>query len=339
MEKKIKVGILGLRMGAQWAAGAKNLPGAELSVIYDKDEKLKAEKAGVYNVTPAKSEDDFFESDLDIAVIATPDHLHVEQSIRALDRRMHVACEKPLALTVKECKKIIAKVEALDRFFMIGQVCRHAPAFRLAKSIVESGEIGEISFIESEYAHDYSRSPGRDNWRKAPEIKREGLIGGGCHALDLIRWIAGNPVEVFCYSNKKFLTDWPTNDTAVAIFKFPDKVIGKVFVSTGIKSKYTMRTVIYGTKGTVICDNTSPELQLYKTKYSEASKSQDFCKIPVKVDNHNVTSELEEFIEYIKRDEQCPTDVYEGTRTVAFGEAALISSQTGAPVKIGDIYQ
>ena len=45
--------------------------------------------------------------------------------------------------------------------------------------------------------------------------------------------------------------------------KFPNNIMGKVFVSTGCKRDYTMRTVIYGTKGTLICDNTSPTMTLF----------------------------------------------------------------------------
>ena len=58
-------------------------------------------------------------------------------------------------------------------------------------------------------------------------------LGGGCHAVDLLRWIAGEMTEVSAYSNHKCLTDWPSNDCTIAIFKFPNDVVGKVFVSTG----------------------------------------------------------------------------------------------------------
>lgn len=338
MEKKLKVGVIGLRMGGAWAKAAKDLPEAELRLVYDKDVEHMARQAKAFDAPAAGSEKEFFAADLDIAVIATPDHLHVEQSLKAMDNGMNAICEKPLAPTVADCRKIIAKVEATGKAFMTGQVCRYTPAFQTAKQLVTDGEIGELAFIESEYAHDYSKSPGIDNWRRDPAIKRQGFIGGGCHALDLIRWIAGDPEEVFCYTNRKFLPDWPADDTGVAIYKFASGLIGKVFVSIGIKSKYTMRTVIYGTQGTIICDNTSPTLKLYKATYRDVSKSQEFWEIPVKVDNHNVTSELKEFIERLNRGEKVPTDVYEGARTVAFGEAALTSARTGQPVKLKELF-
>ncbi len=337
--KKYRVGIIGLRMGNRWAKGAFDLPDTELSLVFDKNPELTQQKAEEYHTSAATSEEEFFQADLDIAIVATPDHLHISQSIAALKKGWHVICEKPLAQNVEQCKILIAAVEASKKFFMVGQVCRYAPGFHTAKQLVESGEIGDIFYIESEYAHDYIKIPGIDNWRKDPKIRREHIVGGGCHALDLVRWIAGNPREVFCYTNHKILTDWPTADTGVIVMKWDNDTIGRVFISSAIKSKYTMRTVIHGSKGSIICDNTSNTIQLYSSRLAADSKSHDFIEIPVKLDSHNVTSELDEFIQYLKRGEQSPTNVYEGTRTVALAEAALQSAATGLPVKPEDVFK
>ena len=82
------------------------------------------------------------------------------------------------------------------------------------------------------------------------------MVGGACHAIDLLRWIAGNPTETTAYSTKKVIMDLPTDDTVEAIFKFPGNVIGRVLASSGTKRPYTMRTEIFGTKGTILVDNT-----------------------------------------------------------------------------------
>jgi predicted dehydrogenase len=252
----------------------------------------------------------------------------------ALEAGKHVICEKPLAPTVADCRIIIDAVNRSGKFFMTGQVCRYAPGFRAAKKLYESGRIGDLVYIESEYAHDYDKARGFKNWRMDPEIKREGFLGGGCHALDLVRWIAGNPIEVFSYMNHKILTDWPTCDTGVAVAKFPNDVIGRIFVSTGIKRPYTMRTVLYGTRGTIICDNTSPSIQIAEKDLEDATGKLDFNTIPVNIASHNVASELKDFVEALKENRQCPTDVWQGTRTVAFAEAALRSAKSGKPEKV-----
>ena len=336
--KKYKVGVIGLKMGHAWAKAAVDLQNTVLAIAYDKffrgNESIEHEYYRAGKIRLAANEEEIYKSDIDIIVVATPDHLHAEQCVKALASGKHVICEKPLASTVEECRAIIAAVKKHERFFMIGQVCRYAPGFKAAKHLLESGRIGEITYIESEYAHDYSVCPCFNNWRKDPQIKRQGFLGGGCHALDMIRWLAGDPSEVFCYMNHKHLPDWPTNDTGVAVAKFPNDVIGRIFVSIGVKRPYTMRTVINGTKGTIICDNTSDFIQICEESIYAVADKLEFSRIPVKVSSHNVQDELSDFVKYLDRGQQCPTDIYQGTNTVAFAMAAIESAKTGLPVKV-----
>jgi len=70
---------------------------------------------------------------------------------------------------------------------MIGQVCRFSHGFALTKEIIDSWEIGELFFVESEYAHNYRNALGVSNWRKEPKRSREPFIGGGYHAVGLLR--------------------------------------------------------------------------------------------------------------------------------------------------------
>ncbi len=335
---KYKVAVAGLRMGDAWARSAVENPDTELVACYDKyfDENPRIDQK-YYRGLDTKivnSMEELCATDADIVIVATPDHVHVEQCVMALEAGKHVICEKPLAPTVADCRIIIDAVNRSGKFFMTGQVCRYAPGFRAAKKLYESGRIGDLVYIESEYAHDYDKARGFKNWRMDPEIKREGFLGGGCHALDLVRWIAGNPIEVFSYMNHKILTDWPTCDTGVAVAKFPNDVIGRIFVSTGIKRPYTMRTVLYGTRGTIICDNTSPSIQIAEKDLEDATGKLDFNTIPVNIASHNVASELKDFVEALKENRQCPTDVWQGTRTVAFAEAALRSAKSGKLEKV-----
>jgi predicted dehydrogenase len=340
--KKYRVGVIGLHMGLPWAKAAASHPLSKLTLVYDKFydqnetlDKTFFESSGCKIV---REEDEIYQAGLDVVIVASPDHFHVEQSIKALGAGSHVICEKPLAPTVAECRKIISAAQETGKMFMTGQVCRYAPGFVLAKKLVEAGRVGDIAFIESEYAHDYAKAPGFNNWRKDPAIRREGFLGGGCHAMDLLRWFAGNPIEVTAYMNRKLLAsdNWPTDDTGIAICKFPDNVIGKVFVSIGSKRPYTMRTAIYGTAGTIICDNTGSAIQIFEEALIQQTGNQ-FSSIPVSVNNHNVAAELNEFLYCLRENRPVPTDVYEGTRTVAFGEAALESARTGRPIPVQDI--
>ena len=112
--------------------------------------------------------------------------------------------------------------------------------------------------------------------------------------------------------------------------KFDENVAGKVFVSTGCKRDYTMRTVIYGTKGTIICDNTSPEMTLYVT--DEEGVTQAPQTIEVVVNNHNAAKEFEVFADAILNDKKVLTDAREGAKTVEVCLSIVESAKIGKPV-------
>jgi UDP-N-acetylglucosamine 3-dehydrogenase len=334
-QQKIGVGVIGLRMGRSHIAGYLNNVHTRLVGICDTNDELLNKTKDEFGVRIAVKDYRRLldEKEIQIISIATPDFVHSEQSVKALEAGKDVFCEKPMTSSVKEAKEIVKAVKKTGRRFMVGQVCRYAPGFVLAKEMVDRGEIGELFFVESEYAHDYSKVPGFDNWRKDP--RREPFLGGGCHAVDLLRWIAGDAEETFAYSNHKCLTDWPVDDFTVALYKFPEKVIGKVMVSIGCIRPYTMRSVFYGKKGTIICDNTSPQIRICKKEYFKTKPS--FASVPVEIESHNVTAEISEFVNSIIKKTPVVTNEIEGAKTVASCLAAVRSAKTGKAVKIEKI--
>lgn len=332
MAKEIGAAVIGVRMGERHIEGYKKNPHTRMAAICDTDPKILEEMKKKHGVSLAVS--DYRElldnKDIQVVSIVTPDFVHAEQAIAFMEAGKDILCDKPMTPSIAEAKDVIAAVKRTGRKFMVGQVCRYAPAFVLAKKLVEKGEIGELFFVESEYAHDYSKVPGVGEWRKDP--RREPFLGGGCHAVDLVRWIAGEAEEVFAYTNHKCLTDWPVNDCTVAVYKFEGNIVGKVFVSIGCIRPYTMRSVFYGVDGTIVCDNTSPSLQMCRKGYFGALPK--FATFPVEVENHNVADEIKEFIDCLVNGKPMLTDEVEGAKTVVAALSAAWSAKEGAPVKI-----
>jgi len=333
---KLGAGVIGLRMGRSHLEAYRAHPDVEVRAVCDLDEGRLREVAKTYGVPFATT--DYRKllerDDVDVVSVATPDHFHYEMASEALRKGKHVLCEKPMVTTVKEAEALVEEARRSGRKFMVGQVCRYAPGFRMAKHLIERGEIGKLFFVESEYAHDYSRVPGVGGWRKDPARPREPFLGGGCHPVDLLRWIAGDPYEVFAYANHKVLVDWPVDDCTIAIFKFPEDVLGKVLVSIGCKRPYTMRSVFWGDKGTIIADNTSPYIQIYREDFKVGQGGPEFARIPVDTASHNVRKEVEELVGAILEDRPVETDVVEGAKTVVACLAAVDSTRKGRPVRI-----
>ncbi len=331
---KLVIGIIGLSFGTFHLRGALSRD-VEIGAICDTwAERLKS-KGEEFNIPEEKRFLDYKDvlnnPEIDAVVLALPDQLHRPLTEEFLAAGKHVLCEKPVALTKEDVKAMVKASHAGKARCMVGQICRFTPAFVKAKEIVESGQIGEVYYIESEYAHDYMTIvSNRQAWRSDP--LRHGVVGGGCHAVDLIRWIAGDPCEVFAYGSHKLLPTVPYDDATVAVMKFPSGAIGKVFVSTGCKRNYTMRTVIYGTKGTIICDNKSETMELFTVNEKEIT-IEPAQVIPVEVNNHNTGEEICVFLDALKKGEDFMMSVEEGGRSAATCFAIVESAKTGVPVK------
>ena len=334
--KKVRFAVVGVGgLGNAHLKGILNNSDiAEIACVCDNREeiaKMRSEEYGVpYFV-------DFYEmikkGGFDCVILVTPDQIHREHAVAAMEAGYHVLCEKPLAQTMDDCQAMVDTARRTGMKFMTGQVCRKSPRFIKAKEIVDSGTIGELFYVESEYAHDYQFL--KPEWRKDPVNLRYSVIGGGCHALDLLRWIAGDPIKVSALANRKVLTDWPVDDCTVAIMQFPNNVIGKVFCGIGVKRDYTMRTCLYGTKGTVIVygeggNNPTTKLQLQRHAVTDNGKHiYPAEEIVVETKSHNVTWEIKEMAEAIMYDREVECDAVEGSNTVAVGMACVISAAKG----------
>lgn len=331
--EKLGAGVIGLRMGASHVVAYARHPNVEVRAVCDLDPEIASKVAQAHGIQVWTTDDReiIHRDDLHLISVCSPDPVHREHTVAALNAGKHVLCEKPMALSLDDCRAMIEAADRSNRRLMVGQVCRYAPGFRTAKQIVHSGRIGELFFVESEYAHNYASVPGIGGWRKDPGIGREPVVGGGIHAVDLLRWVAGECIEVSAYSNHKALTDWPKHDCTIATMKFENSVIGKVLVSIGCVRPYTMRSVFYGTQGTVICDNTTPHMLLYTNEFPH---SKDFTTIPVSLSSHNVGAEINELVDAVLHNRPVPTDGREGARSVATCLAIVESAGKGKAIPV-----
>lgn len=340
-KKVINIAVIGCSVMAQVHMQAvRDNVHTYLYAICDLDEKLLKETADKFAVCKAVVDhhEILADSEVDAVILVTPDQTHRDMVVEALFAGKHVLCEKPMALTLEDCRVMIDAAKKAETKMMVGQICRYTHGFIAAKELIDRGEIGELFFVETEYAHDYAKID--KEWRLDP--LRHGFLGGGCHAVDLARWIAGNPIEVMAYSNHKMLKNYPTDDCTIAIMRFPNDVIGKVFVSTGCKRNYTMRSVFYGSKGTIITDNTSTHMTVFKegmgngeTLFESLPETHEIpVRYPVSVNNHNASGELDEFVDCIIHDKPVKTTALEGAKTVAASLAAVQAAKMGMPVKI-----
>jgi predicted dehydrogenase len=341
--KPFRVGMIGAgSMARAHVYALRAIDGVEVTAICDPDVERVQQVAGELGIPfhSAGHSEVIARDDVDAVIVASPDFAHAEQSVEALRAGKHVLCEKPMVTSLDECRAIVQAADQSDAIFMIGQVCRFSPGFMLGKKLADDGVLGELFLVESEYAHDYTHVQGHGGWRIDPVRLRQPFLGGACHAVDVMRWIGGQPVEAFAYSNRLSLKGWPVDDCTAAIYRLESGALGKMVCAVGCKRAYTMRSVFWGTKGTVICDNTSTHLTLFvedadpRLPAGVPSGQGIPIEIPVGTQLKMTEAENRAFVAAARGETPSAMDAREGARTVACCLAAIESAATGRPVPV-----
>jgi predicted dehydrogenase len=214
---------------------------------------------------------------------------------------------------------------------MVGQVCRFYPFFQQVKKMVDDGVLGTVFHIDTTYIHNMEGVGGVGNWRFNREWRHH-LVGGGCHAVDLARWICGDAEEVHCYGNHFNIPECPTEDQMNANVKFVNGAIGRVMTAIGQTRPYVIRCHVWGTQGTIEGDNVAEEAQFTLRQFSDWK--QQMITIPTHKSAKPISNELDHFITCILEDRRPLVDEVEGAKTVATCEAAVQSMATGLPVRV-----
>ena len=136
------------------------------------------------------------DAEIDAIYNPLPNHLHVEWTIKALEAGKHVLFEKPIGLSSEEGEQLLAAAEKHSHLkVMEAFMYRHHPQWRLAKSLVDDGRIGQLRTIQSFFSY-YNTDP--TNIRNQAEIGGGAMMDIGCYSVSLSRFIfGGEPQRVF----------------------------------------------------------------------------------------------------------------------------------------------
>jgi predicted dehydrogenase len=151
--------------------------------------------------------------DIDIIDINTPNDSHAEIAIAAAKAGKHILCEKPLALTVKQCEEMVAAVKKAKVVNMVCHNYRRIPAIAQARKMIEEGAIGEIYHYYARYAQDWIVNPNFPLvWRLQKGVSGSGTHGDiNAHIIDLGRYLVGEFQEV-CGLMHTFIKERPLMD-------------------------------------------------------------------------------------------------------------------------------
>jgi predicted dehydrogenase len=177
-------------------------------------------------------QDVLMDYEIDAVYVATPVHLHAEQTIAAAERGKHVLCEKPMAISVADCDRMIAACRANDVKLGVAYYRHFYPAVRRVKGLIGSGELG-VPVVAQINAFEWFDPSSEDP--RAWLIKKSVSGGGpmfdfGCHRIEVLLDIFGDVRDVKATLSNTFF-DREVEDTASAVFQFERGACGVLTVS------------------------------------------------------------------------------------------------------------
>lgn len=136
--------------------------------------------------------------DIDLIDIVTPNNSHAEIAIAAAEAGKHIYCEKPLAMSLEQSKRMLEAVRKNGVIHMVNHNYRFAPAVQYAKKLIESGRLGRLYHIRAQYLQDFIMNPDFPLvWRLSKEVCGSGAHGDlAAHSIDLARFLVGEFKEV-----------------------------------------------------------------------------------------------------------------------------------------------
>lgn len=191
------------------------------------------------------------DSEIDAVYIATPVYLHVEQTIAAAEAGKHVLCEKPMAMNVAECDRMIAACEANGVKLGIAYYRHFYPVVQRAKAIIASGEIGKPVVAQINAFERFNPQPGEDRHWLLEKSKAGGgpMMDFGCHRIEVLMNLFGSIRQTKSLTGRA-LFDREVEDTAIASFEFDSGLQAALAVThAALESQDTLD--IFGSEGSL----------------------------------------------------------------------------------------
>jgi myo-inositol 2-dehydrogenase/D-chiro-inositol 1-dehydrogenase len=256
MTSPLRIGIVGLgRLGQRHAQAlafsTRNCVLTAACSPVEAEQAYAREQLGITQVY-SSYEDLLASPDVDAVVLVTPTSLHADQAIAALQAGKHVFVEKPLALNLPDCERVLAEAEKHPGLIaMVGFVRRFDPSYRAAQAGIAAGDIGRPFIVRSQTCD-----------QNDPEgffVKFAPTSGGlfmdcSVHDIDLARWMLGRPKALRAFATGTIalhpgLEACGDVDNGIAVVEFEGGAKAVLYASRTMAHGHETSTEVIGTAG------------------------------------------------------------------------------------------
>ncbi len=318
---------------------------AKLVAVMDVDVKKLTEVAKKYGDVPvyAREEDILKDKNVQAVYIATPTHLHCQQTIAAAEAGKHVLCEKPMAMNLEEAERMIQAAEKSKVKLSFGFMMRYHTCHKKIKEMVDAGMLGTLVSGRAQLTCWYPKIEGA--WRQDPKLGGGGsLIDMASHCMDLLEMFFGRASEVTAFTGN-LVQDYASEDTSAVLLKFKSGAVGFVDAHFNIPDAASRNVLeLYGSKGSIRAAGTigqaatgelSAFLETAVKSYAAKQERGGIMEEKIKVKPVNTyRTEIETFSEAVEKKTPLLITPEDGLWNLKLCLAAYESAHTGKTIKL-----
>ena len=323
---KIKFAVIGQgHIGKRHAEMIRRHPEAELVAVCD---VLTKEQIGITAISEKfyNSLDDLLKAhpEIDVVNIATPNGLHSEHALKALEYNKHIVCEKPMALNKADCEAILFKALQVHKQVFCVMQNRYSPPSVWINDIIEKKIIGNIFMVQLNcYWNRDDRYYKKEGWKGKQDLDGGTLFTQFSHFIDIMYWLFGDIKNIKAkFNDFTHTTTTDFEDSGLISFDFTNGGMGCINYSTAIwDTNLESSITIIGSKGSVkiggqymndveychIKDYTMPIL-------AETNPGNDYGAYKGSAANHNYI--IDNVVDVLKNRNTITTNAMEGLKVV-----------------------
>lgn len=320
----LKFAIIGCgRIGNRHAEHIKN-NGTLVAVcdtIFNKADSL----ANEYNCKSYHSIEQLLlnEKGIDVVSICSPNGLHSEHTIKALNAGFNVLCEKPMAISSQDCGEMIKAAERANRRLFVIKQNRFNPPIQAIKQTIDDGHLGKIYSVQLNCFWNRNEDYYKNSWKGTKDMDGGTLFTQFSHFIDLLYWMIGDVQEVFAFENNyahQGIIEF--EDTGVSIIKFKNGAIGTInYTVNSYKKNMEGSITIFAEKGTVkiggqyLNELEYQSIEGYKIEnLPEGNTANNYGTYQGSMSNHDKV--YENIVDVLQNNAAISANAFEGLKTV-----------------------
>ena len=281
--------------------------------------------------------------DVDAVILATPHSAHLPETLAAARAGKHVFLEKPMALDTLECRQMIDACRAGGVKVTVGQVTRRMEASRIARRMIDEGEIGDVRMIQTWRGMTGGLPFPEGAWALDP---KEGgpFLDWGSHGCDIVRWYAGADATLAFGQYAKFDPREKVQPSAMVQFTFGNGVMAHIWMT------YELPHSALGTRARYVVTGSKAILDIAAYGQVKRSREDGGWDVVYESDDFNgpdagwgypsrymrdgFARQVQDLVDAIDGGKELEVQAEDGLKAVEMVEAATRSAETGQAVRL-----